>query len=67
VIALFTEKDKEDIKISFRSKGSVNVADFARSLNPDGGGHIRAAGCAMKGSLNEVKSLVLKKLEAVLK
>lgn len=66
VIALFTENDEGDIKISFRSKGAVNVADFARSLNPDGGGHIRAAGTSLKGPLSEVRKTVLKKLETLL-
>lgn len=65
VIALFTERHQGEIKISFRSKGKVNVADFARSLNPEGGGHIRAAGCSMSGTLQEVKEVVLKKLEAI--
>lgn len=65
VVVLFTERDEGDIKLSFRSKGKVNVADFARTLNPDGGGHIRAAGCTMTGSLADVKKTVLKKLEAI--
>lgn len=65
-IALFVEKDEGEVKISFRSKGKVNVAEFARSLNPDGGGHVRAAGCVMKGSLADVKIAVVKKLHSLL-
>jgi phosphoesterase RecJ-like protein len=63
VMVLFVEKDPGDIKISFRSKGKINVAEFARSLNPDGGGHIRAAGTSLKGDLSSVKKLVVEKLQ----
>lgn len=57
-VALFVETKPGRIKLSFRSKGDVNVADFARSLNPAGGGHVRAAGCTMEGSLDEIRKLV---------
>jgi len=49
-------KEKQTVKVSFRSK-RLNVSDFARSLG--GGGHARAAGCTLKGTLPEVKSMVL--------
>lgn len=62
VVVLFVEKEVGDIKLSFRSKGAVNVAELARSLNPQGGGHIRAAGCSMKGSLAEVRDIVFDRL-----
>lgn len=62
VVALFTEVEENDIKVSFRSKGQLNVADFARSLNPEGGGHIRASGCALTGSLESVREEVTRKL-----
>jgi phosphoesterase RecJ-like protein len=41
-------------KISFRSRKSWDVAAMARTLNPEGGGHIRAAGCSLKGSQETV-------------
>lgn len=66
VVALFVEKEnKRDVKISFRSKG-FNVAEFARSLTEYGGGHIRAAGCTLKGSLQDVRPRVLELLARVL-
>ncbi len=64
VVVLFTEGD-DAIKVSMRSKGRVNVADFARSLTPDGGGHFRAAGCTLSGSLDDVKRNVVSKLRAL--
>jgi phosphoesterase RecJ-like protein len=42
VAALFTE-DKDKIKISFRSKGAINVDEFARK-HFNGGGHKNASG-----------------------
>jgi len=62
-VALFVEAEDGKVKVSFRSKGEVNVAEFARSLNSHGGGHKRAAGCMLEGSIEKVRSDVLKKLE----
>ncbi len=66
VVVLFVEKEEGGVKISFRSKGLVNVAQFARSLTSHGGGHIRAAGCTMEGSLSDIRTDVLQKLAATL-
>lgn len=49
--AFFLEKD-DKIKISFRSKGNFSVNDFARK-HFGGGGHLNAAGCDTKISLDE--------------
>lgn len=51
--------EKETVKISFRSK-RINVSDLARSLG--GGGHARAAGCTLKGTVHEVKPLVIRRI-----
>lgn len=54
---------KEAVKLSFRSR-RLNVSELARSMG--GGGHARAAGCTLKGSLQEVKGLaVMRTLEAL--
>ena len=45
------------IKVSFRSTGSVNVNDFARQFG--GGGHARAAGALIPGTLDEVRHNVI--------
>ena len=62
-VVLFVEAEEGKVKISFRSKGDINVAEFARSLNSQGGGHKRAAGCMLEGSIDKVRSDVLRKLE----
>ncbi len=45
------------IKVSFRSTGDVNVNDFARQFG--GGGHARASGALIPGTINEVRHTVV--------
>lgn len=52
------------IRISFRSKGKVNVAKFAEQFG--GGGHARAAGLKMAGPLDAVYQQVLSALQSAL-
>ncbi|WP_232697079.1 DHH family phosphoesterase [Brevibacillus daliensis] len=53
----FTEIEQGVIKVSFRSRATVDVALVAKELG--GGGHARAAGCTLKGlSLQEAKDKV---------
>ena len=54
---LFRPISQGRIKISFRSVGPVDVAGFAHKFG--GGGHIRAAGASLEGSLATVQELVL--------
>jgi len=48
-------------KVSFRSKGKVDVNQVAKVFN--GGGHTRAAGCRIQGSKDEVIKLLLTEIE----
>lgn len=48
--------EKGTVKLSFRSR-QLNVSELAQSLG--GGGHVRAAGCTLKGTIQEVKPIVL--------
>lgn len=45
------------IKVSFRSTGDVNVNEFARRFG--GGGHARASGALIPGTLEEVRHTVV--------
>jgi phosphoesterase RecJ-like protein len=54
---LFREIAAGRVKISLRSVGAVDVAEFARPFG--GGGHTKAAGLSIEGSLAEVQSRVL--------
>jgi len=53
----FREMDSGKVNVSLRSRGRVNVAEFAR--NYDGGGHHNAAAFRAEGSLTEVVEKIL--------
>ena len=53
----FREMDSGKVNVSLRSRGRLNVAEFAR--NYDGGGHHNAAAFRAEGSLEEVVEEVL--------
>jgi phosphoesterase RecJ-like protein len=57
VAIFFMETSDGKVKLSFRSKGGVDVSAIAHQLG--GGGHQRAAGTLLTGGLNEVKEKVL--------
>lgn len=54
---LFKEVEGEAVKVGFRSAGLVNVAEISKGFG--GGGHDRAAGCTLKGPIEDVISKVL--------
>ena len=54
---LFKEDKKGLVKVSFRSKGLVDVGSLALSFG--GGGHARAAGCLVSGPLPVVETEIL--------
>lgn len=58
---LFREVEPGQVKIGFRSRGTVDVASLAREFG--GGGHKLAAGASLEGSLEMVKSTILARLE----
>ena len=55
------EAEKENIKVSMRSKGDINVADI--SVKYGGGGHAKAAGCTLRQSIGTAKEEILKAAE----
>jgi phosphoesterase RecJ-like protein len=54
---LFRPLASGNIKVSFRSVGALDVADFARTFG--GGGHAKASGASLVGTLDEVQRTVL--------
>ncbi len=54
---LFRHVSGGRIKVSFRSVGTVDVATLARQFG--GGGHTKASGAAIAGSMDEVQKAVL--------
>ncbi len=60
VAALFRETGTKDkIKVSFRSKGKIDVNKLASYFG--GGGHVTASGCSVYGKIQDVENKVLDK------
>ncbi len=55
------EREPGVYKISLRSAGDVNVSAICQTLG--GGGHVKAAGCLLKGELEAVKATVLEAVQ----
>jgi phosphoesterase RecJ-like protein len=61
-VSIFFREIKEGVyKVSFRSKGKVNVSSLAMAFG--GGGHHNAAGCTLLGTLDEVSKTVFSYLD----
>lgn len=61
VAVLFYELKSHEYKVSMRSNGHVNVSKIAAHFG--GGGHIKAAGCSLNGTLREVQKSILGQIE----
>lgn len=55
--AVFLYPLENGYKVSMRSNEQVNVSEIAKAYG--GGGHIRAAGCSMSGTLKEIKDKII--------
>ncbi len=65
IAILFRETGTEGrVKVSFRSKGKVDVNKLAATFN--GGGHPTASGCTVFGKIEEVEKKVLEKAKEVI-
>ncbi len=61
----FRQDGAKSFKLSFRSKGKVDVQKIAKNFG--GGGHAAAAGCKINGSLREVQEKVFKALRKTIR
>jgi len=64
VAFLIKEVGDKKFKVSFRSRGKVDVNKFCANFG--GGGHKVAAGCTVNGSLQEVKNIIVTELQKLL-
>lgn len=64
-VSIFVRQTEKGCKISLRSNDYVNVSDVCLILG--GGGHPRAAGAMMQGSLDQVKEKILYQVRSQLK
>lgn len=58
---LFKVIDDKAVKVSMRSAGKIDVAAIAQSFG--GGGHIRAAGARIEGTLDEAVTAVIERVK----
>ncbi len=72
VAALLREPPEHEVvgdgpcwRVSFRSRGNVDVAQVAQRFG--GGGHKNAAGCLVPGDLEEVRARIAGEIEQELK
>lgn len=61
-VAIFlTERQNREVRISFRSKGNIDVSEFSRKYF-NGGGHFNAAGGishdGLEATINKIKTLI---------
>ena len=59
------QRHENVFKLSVRTTDAIDASAFCKKFG--GGGHIRAAGCEIEGSLDEVKRAVLEQVQNVLK
>jgi phosphoesterase RecJ-like protein len=64
VVVLFIEQRDNQVKISWRSQGDVDVSQIAAQFG--GGGHVPAAGAVLTGTMEEVQQRVLVATRAAL-
>jgi bifunctional oligoribonuclease and PAP phosphatase NrnA len=64
VALLFRELNPKKYRVSFRSRGKVDVSRISQMFQ--GGGHPNAAGCTVEGSLPEAKTKVLAQVRVAL-
>lgn len=57
IVVFIRQESGNEFSVGLRSTGGIDVGTVARSLG--GGGHAPAAGCTMKGSLEQVRRRVL--------
>ena len=61
-VAIFLyETAIQEYKVSMRSNGAVDVSRIAVYYN--GGGHVKAAGCTMQGSIHDVVNNLTEHIE----
>lgn len=59
------EMEKNQYKVSMRSSSEVNVSQIASFFG--GGGHVKAAGCTLKGTSSQIVEQLITKIQSELK
>ena len=64
-VSIFLREIENGYKVSLRSNDYINVSDICIPFN--GGGHMRAAGCNMYGTLEECKEKIITEVKKYIK
>ena len=64
-VSIFLREIEDGFKVSLRSNNYVNVSDVALLFN--GGGHMRASGCSIHGTLEQAKENIVKEVSKYIK
>ena len=59
-VVFFKQSDGDEYRVSMRSKGEVDVGVVAKEFG--GGGHKNAAGCTVKGNIDELRRVFVAKV-----
>ena len=59
-----SEDEEEQYKVSMRTNGDINASDICLMFG--GGGHPRAAGATIKGTVEEIKEKLMKEIKKVI-
>ncbi|MBI3322182.1 MAG: bifunctional oligoribonuclease/PAP phosphatase NrnA [Candidatus Omnitrophica bacterium] len=59
------QPSKKQVRVSFRSKGRIDVNAIARTFG--GGGHMAASGCTIEGTLDQARARVVREVERALR
>ena len=59
-VVFFKQSERDEYRVSIRSKGDIDVGSVAKEF--DGGGHKNAAGCTVRGSIETLEALFVEKI-----
>jgi bifunctional oligoribonuclease and PAP phosphatase NrnA len=63
-VAFFKQEKEREYRVSLRSKGTIDVAAVAKDFG--GGGHKNAAGCTVRGAIDDLQQAIVEKIEAAI-
>jgi len=60
-VVFFKQERDDEYRVSLRSKGEIDIGAVAKAFG--GGGHKNAAGCTVRGSIDDLKRQLVEKVE----
>jgi len=60
-VVFFKQAEGDQYRVSMRSKGDIDIGAIAKAF--DGGGHKNAAGCTVRGSVDELQKMFIERIE----